>query len=376
MSLTALQKNAEGLGKTGPQYRTGEYHGATTAARFSDPQQEWAAMGSGCGVYDLGFRAKLSLTGRDRVRWLNGMITNNIRDLAAGQGVYAFFLTPQGHILGDLYAYNRGESIVLDTDHSQLEKVLATFRRYIIMDQVEMTDWNEQVTTLGVAGPKARSVLRTAGIEIPEARPLQMVEAKCDCDCDCVKCTVVRGDDAACESYELWLAPNDVRKTWDALVAAGATPVGHEALELRRIVNGIPVYGIDIREKDLPQETEQMRALNFSKGCYIGQEIVERIRSRGAVHRKLAGFLAEGIGKIAVGIKIVAGEKEAGEITSVASLHLDAGTRTVALGYIRREAGAPGNEVLAGDVAATVVQLPVDPAILAQSGRILEHHRA
>src|SRR3954467_351333 len=122
MGLTALQAQGEGLGAA-----VGEYRGAETAARFGDPQAEFAAMRAGCGVYDLGFRAKISLTGGDRVRWLNGMVTNNIRALETGRGIYAFLLNPQGHILGDLFAYNRGESIVVDTDRSQLEKILATF---------------------------------------------------------------------------------------------------------------------------------------------------------------------------------------------------------------------------------------------------------
>ena len=143
-------------------------------------------------------------------------------------------------------------------------------------------------------------------------------------------------------------APQDVRQLWDALLAAGAAPVGSEALELHRIVSGIPRYGVDIRERDLPQETEQARALNFNKGCYVGQEIVERIRSRGAVHRKFTGFLAEGAAQIAPGSKIVAGEKEVGEITSAASLQLQERDKTVALGYIRREVGMPGREVTIG----------------------------
>src|ERR1700730_18654488 len=100
MGITALQVHGEGLGVAG----VSEYRGATTAARFGDPQAEFAALRSGCGVYDLGFRAKISLTGDDRIRWLNGMVTNNIRDLAVGQGLYAFLLNPQGRILGDLYA--------------------------------------------------------------------------------------------------------------------------------------------------------------------------------------------------------------------------------------------------------------------------------
>ena len=166
------------------------------------------------------------------------------------------------------------------------------------------------------------------------------------------------------ESYEIWLAPKDVYKTWQALIAAGATPVGSEALEMQRIVAGIPLYGVDIRERDLPQETEQMRALNFNKGCYVGQEIVERIRSRGNVHRKFTGFLVEGAAAIAAGAKIVSDEKEVGEITSVAARRKASGEQTVALGYIRREVGVPGREVMIGTVRATVVQLPVESVAL------------
>ncbi len=327
-----------------------------TAARFSDPQSEFTALKQGCGVYDLSYRAKLLITGDDRIRWLNGMVTNNIRDLAIGQGVYAFLLNPQGRILGDLYAYNRGESIVIDTDASQIDAIMATFDHYIIMDDVEVKNLSEQISTLGVAGPNARSVLAAAGISIPEARPLQLVEATCTCDCDCTKCTVVRGEDPLRESYELWLNPADARKTWDALIAHSATPIGFEALELDRIAAGIPRYGIDIRERDLPQETEQTRALNFNKGCYIGQEIVERIRSRGAVHRKFTGFTWPSSEAIFPGAKIVGGEKEVGEVTSAAVI----GDQKLglALGYIRREVGVPGKEVLLAGVSARVAELP------------------
>ena len=368
MGLTALQAHGEGLGAAG----VGDYRGATTAARFGDAQAEFDALRTGCGVYDLGFRAKISLTGGDRVRWLNGMVTNNIRDLAVGSGVYAFLLNPQGHILGDLHAYNRGESLTVDTDVGQAEKILATFDHYIIMDDVEVTNLSEQLTALGVAGPKAREVLAAAGFTIPEMQPLQVQSVMWQG----VECMLVCGEDADRVSYEIWQAPAKVRQLWDALRASGAASVGSEALELQRIVSGIPRYGVDIRERDLPQETEQARALNFNKGCYVGQEIVERIRSRGAVHRKFTGFLAEGGQPIAAGTKVVSGEKEVGEITSAASLRLAGGEKTVALGYIRREVGVPGREVRIGAAKATVVQLPVADGVLLQDESPLEQRPA
>ena len=124
-------------------------------------------MAAAAGVYQLSARAKVSLTGSDRVRWLNGMVTNNIRDLAPGHGVYAFLLNPQGHILGDLYAYNRGESLLVDTDQSRLEKILAVFDKYIIMDDVEVA--GEKLEAVGIAGPKSRG--SPTGSRVRGARP-------------------------------------------------------------------------------------------------------------------------------------------------------------------------------------------------------------
>jgi folate-binding protein YgfZ len=228
------------------------------------------------------------------------------------------------------------------------------------MDDVEVTDISDSWTALGLAGPTSRAILNAAGVVVPELQPLQTLAAQCNCDCDCLECSVIRGEDAQQESYELWLAPKDVYKAWQTLVSAGALPVGSEALEMRRIVAGVPLYGIDIRERDLPQETEQMRALNFNKGCYVGQEIVERIRSRGNVHRKFTGFSMEGAADVVAGAKIISDEKEVGEITSVAAVQTASGERTFALGYIRREVGVPGREVTIGVAKAAVAQLPFD----------------
>src|SRR5580658_8900640 len=188
MGQTALQIHGVGLGAVS----VAEDRGATTAARFGDPQAEFAALCGGCGVYDLGFRAKIALTGGDRVRWLNGMVTNNIRDLAVGQGVYAFLLNPQGRILGDLYAYNRGNSITVDTDLGQAEKILATFDHFIIMDDVEVVNLSERLTALGIAGPKSQAVLAAAGFAIPEMQALQTQYVMWQG----TECTLVHGEDA------------------------------------------------------------------------------------------------------------------------------------------------------------------------------------
>jgi|SRR5882672_7919473 len=326
---------------------------ASSARDFGDPRAEFQALISGCGVFDLSSRAKIRLTGEDRVRWLNGMVTNNVRDLAPDHGVYAFLLNPQGRILGDLYAYNRGASLLVDTAQSQLAKVLEIFDRYIIMDDVEVSDVSAKLTAAGVTGTGSRAVMKAAGIEVPVLRPLEVR----DLTWREIPITLVRGEDEKREAYEIWLAPEHAGKLREALRAYGAAPVGTAALELYRIARGIPRYGQDIRERDLPQETEQMRALNFTKGCYVGQEIVERIRSRGAVHRTFAGFLIDGP-LPAPGTKIQAEDKDVGEITSAASLPLADGDRAVALGYIRREVAESGKSLQAGEAKATVVATP------------------
>jgi len=326
------------------------------AASFGDTRAEFQALLFGCGVYDLADRLKIAVTGGDRVRWLNGMVTNNVRDLSPNHGVYAFLLNAQGRIQGDLYAYNLGDSLMVDTQIRQRENILAHFDKYIIADDVELADVSATATSIGVAGPQARAVLETSGIHAPDLAPLEVCSPKCDCACGCLQCTLVRGEDLAGPSYEIWLTPDKVKSTWDALIAGGAMPVGAEALELRRIGFGIPRYGVDIRERDLPQETGQTRALNFTKGCYLGQEIVERIRSRGAVHRLFTAFAVEGVVP-AAGTPILADEKNVGDVTSSAILPLADGDRPVALGYVRHEARR--KDLRAGTAALKVASLPI-----------------
>ena len=328
-------------------------HDKAAVAAHEEASEEFRALTAGCGIHNLRSRAKIALRGGDRVRWLNGMVTNNIRDLAEGHGVYAFLLNPQGHILADLYTYNRGDSLLVDIDQAQAEKVLATFDHYIIMDDVEVADVTEELPALELIGPKAQEVLHKVEIEFPALEPLQFGNAKWQE----TAVTVVRNDNPCLPCFELWLAPEHTSSLLDAMVTAGASLVGDEALDLLRISCGIPRYGQDIRERDLPQETGQERALNFSKGCYIGQEIVERIRSRGAVHRNFTGFKVESA-LPPLGAKIQSDGKDVGEITSTAALPAAAGEMQVALGYLRREAALPGKVLQAGGAKLTVVKLP------------------
>lgn len=337
-----------------PGTNPSEHSGATTAPDFGDVRAEFQALLSGCGLYDLSWRAKIAVTGGDRVRWLNGMVTNNVRDLAPGHGVYAFMLNAQGRIQADLYAFQRGDSLLIDTEQGQLEKVLQLFDRYIIADDVAIADISDKLTALGLTGPESRAVLERAGIAVPDLALASMQFAEVKWREGTV--TLFRAGEEARESWQIWSAPEYATALWDALIKAGARPTGPTALNLFRIARGIPQFGTDILERDLPQETGLTRALNFTKGCYLGQEIVERIRSRGAVHRQFTAFAVEGA-LPEPGAKILADEKEVGEITSSAILPLPGGDRTIALGYLRREAA--GKELRAGAAKLEPALLPI-----------------
>ena len=332
----------------------GEYAGVETALRFGDVRQEFLELSSGCAIYDLGWRAKVEITGKDRVRWLNGMVTNNIKDLPANRGNYSFVLNPQGRILGDLYTYNRGEYLLIDTERSQLENLLKLLRRYIIMDKVELVDKSSESAAIGIQGPKATAILKAIGIEDPALEPMQLA----DINWKSVPISLTRMAIDEILTYELWAGTETVSQLWTALREAGAVPVGSDALEKFRVAIGNPKYGTDIRDRDLPQETRQDHALNFTKGCYIGQEIVERIRSRGNIHREFQAFQLAGE-LPPIGAKLQANGKDMGEITSVSLVPIDNGEQLIALGYIRREALESGAKITYPGGEAKLVDAPV-----------------
>ncbi|MGZ4841131.1 MAG: CAF17-like 4Fe-4S cluster assembly/insertion protein YgfZ [Candidatus Angelobacter sp.] len=337
-----------------PEARIGTYNAVEMALSFGDPATELAALRSGCGIFALAWRGRINVTGKDRVRWLHNMVTNNVRDLPVNRGNYNFVLNAQGRILGDMYIYNRGESLVLDTDTSQVETLINAMKRFIIMDKVELTGVGADSVAVGVCGPNAESVLSDAGINAGGMQPLEVR----DVGVESIAAALVRGPEQKPGWFELWLDPNKAQDLWNLLVKAGAKPVGAEALEMWRVLRGIPSYGQDIRDRDLPQETEQPQALNFTKGCYIGQEIVERIRSRGQVHRKFTGFTF-GDTVPALGKYDFEGRSLA-EITTLARVPTTEGPRNIGLGYVRREALAAGPKIVLDGIEATAVDLPFE----------------
>jgi len=348
MSVSTLQERFTAEGAV-----LSEYRGAETPASFGNPQTEFHALLEACGLYDMGWQAKLVLTGEDRVRWLNGVVTNNVRDLGVGHGVYCFVLTPQGRIMADLLAYNRGDYLLVTSDRSQAATIKETFDHYIIMDDVEVADVSDKLSAVGIAGPAAAAVLQHSGIDASLLAPGQVA----DLVWHDLGVTVGRGTHPNFDGFEMWFAAEHTPKVWDALLAAGAKPIGSEALEWYRIARGVPRYGVDLTQRDLPQETEQNHALSFTKGCYVGQEIVERIRARAILHRTFTGFLIDGQ-PVQSGTKITEGERNIGEITSAVRIPFPSGEHVVGLGYLRRESATPGTLVHFGEQTAIVQSIP------------------
>lgn len=332
---------------TGGRRASGSYLGTEATLHYGDPVKEFTTLRESRGAFPLPWRAKISVTGKDRVRWLHNMVTNNVRDLALNRGAYNFVLNAQGRILGEMYIYNRGESFIIDTDHSQVEPLLTAMKRFIIMDKVEMNV--APIMAFGICGPKAEESLAKAGLVTKDMEFLEIREISPDK-------LLVRGPENKTGWYELWMTMGEGATMTGIGIENINEMIGTQALEWWRVVHGIPQYGQDIRDRDLPQETGQTQALNFTKGCYIGQEIVERIRSRGQVHRKFTGFEFEG------GLPPLRKFDHEGrtfaEVTSAVTIPGPAGDKHIGLGYVRRETADAGPQLDLGGHKARIVELP------------------
>jgi folate-binding protein YgfZ len=283
-------------------------------------------------------QAFLRISGSDATRWLNGMVTNSIQALQPGEGNYNFLLNAQGRIQGDCTIYRDPDgtepSYLLQTDLSQVQEIQQLLDKFIIMDDVELTRFDRTgVLLLGPNAPRVLSQLdNPALVEVPSGL---------------VALRISYGRDA---SEQVTTPPPGLvpqffitaEKASDGLAAmaieARATEVTAASLEQWRVLEARPRYGTDIRDKDLPQETNQPHALHFAKGCYVGQEIVERIRSRGQVHRLFTPFRLEGDLPTTFPVPLEANGKPAGELTSATTLETTEGPVHLALGYARREA--------------------------------------
>jgi glycine cleavage system T protein len=333
-----------------------EYHGCVVPSRFSDPVAEHHAVRRAAGLFDFSFRSRFAVTGADRVRFLQGMVSNDLESLSPGGGTYALLLNVQGQILADLRIFCEPDRFLVETDADLRAKVMQTLERHIIMDEVELKPLDEYAVAL--QGPRARGLLeKTLHVDLPEMSEYGHFRT----NYAGFPVSVVRASSTGEEGYEVWTKANGLMGVWGAACGQAPTyemlPCGTEAVETLRIEAGIPRYGADFGEDTLPLEAGLTNALSFTKGCYVGQEIVERARSRGHVNWRLVGLLVEGDSPPAAGEKLAFEGKEIGEITS-ACVSPTLG-KTIALAYVRREASEPGTRLaLAAGAIGEVSALP------------------
>jgi folate-binding protein YgfZ len=291
----------------------------------------------GAGFRPVTDRAFLRITGSDATRWLNGMVSNSIQALEPGEGNYNFLLNAQGRIQGDATVYRETTAepteFLLATNAGQLETIQKHLDHFIIMDDVELTPAYTDEAGLLVVGKWAAEALGKAGL--PAIDPLRLVHA----DTEHGPVLLLTAASGNVPAFEL----RGATATIDGLRKALQIPeVSAESIEFLRLLDARPLFGQDIRNtetaRDLPQETAQTHALHFAKGCYLGQEIVERIRSRGQVHRQFTAFRLTGELPATLPAPLQAGGKPAGELTSAALVPLAEGPVLVALGYVRQEA--------------------------------------
>ena len=379
------------------------YHGALTPRELDAPEVETEALAFGAALHDLGWMRRVDVRGADRFRWLSGMVTNTVNDLFPNTGAWNLVLNAQGHIQGDLTVWRAGEEqspqrrtpvnaakqanggrnheedkllgtpfagesgLQLEIAADQMDKLLAHLNKFIVMDDVELIPLGEEQvgeagseTAIGLSGPLAPEVLERVGLPV-----IASAMAGTSVEWNGWEVRILRGYGVLAPHYEFWLPTAGLAKLWSCLRTGGATPVGAAALEGFRIAEGIPAYSIDMVERDLPQETAQMRTLHFTKGCYLGQEIVERIRTRGNVHRHLRPLELAGPAPSSGTELTLEDGTAAGTITSAAELPLKSGARVFALGMMRAEAEAKSQSYLykAGVIEGTASILAAPPRL-------------
>ena len=329
---------------------------------YGSPENEYKAVMGRAGITDLSHRGKLRLSGKDHLKFLQGMLTNDVLKLEPGSGMYSALLTVKGRMVSDMRVYKEEDSVLLELEPGLNLKVAELLKKYRLSYKADIDDISDAYGLFSINGPQANELLfgalDIAPGEMEQHDHLRAVFNGLDV-------MVVKRKRTPVEGYDLYVSAEHASTLWQALTdaegGAGITPVGLRAMETLRVEAGIPVYGIDMDESNIPIEAGIWDALNFEKGCYVGQEVVARIKWRGHVNWHLTGFLIEGDRVPSPGDELFANEKKVGRVTS--SAHSPAMGTPIALGYIRRELKEPGTRIRvksADDHAAeaTVSALP------------------
>ncbi len=332
----------------------GEWFGCTLPSDFGDWRAEYRFARESVALLDKNYRAYLSFAGPDRVRYLNAILTNDIKALKIGEGIVSLFLNPQGRIQAEIETYAEPDKLFCVSFAMIREKLIPALDHYIIMDDVTLTD-ETRYGTLALEGPRAATIAKElANIDLEALPELGGRESKIAS----IPCRIVKRSPGGAPSAEFVCEQSHLSALWNLLLetvkANRGGPVGYTALNALRLETGSPWFGYDFGEKQIPHEAGLEKShISYTKGCYTGQEIVERVRSRGQVNRVRALFKLSSSGLPTAETAIQFEGKEVGYVTRAAES--PAFQSVIAMGYVRREQSVPGTEVQIAGASATVI---------------------
>jgi len=337
----------------------GVWFGCDLPDSFGDWLAEYRRLSETVGLLDKNYRAYLEFTGPDRVRYLNAILTNDIKSLKENHGNASLFLSPQGHIQAEIEAYALSERVFCVSYDMIRERLIAGMDKYIIMDDVVLTDQTAVYATLAVEGPEAAgAALAASGVELGKLGELETREAKVGA----IPCRLTKRSPGGIAGAEFLSDRGHADELWNVLSEvvrrAGGGPAGYRALNTVRLETGSPWFGYDFGEKQIPHEAGlQDSHISYTKGCYTGQEIVERVRSRGQVNRVRVSLKFEGPAAPAANTALLANGKEAGLVTRTG--FSPALNSWIGMGYVRREKSSVGSTLEMREGEATVLSTPV-----------------
>lgn len=323
--------------------RIGEFSGCLLPEGFSDFETEYRAGCDGVAIFDTNWYLTAKFTGRDRVKYLHAVTSANVKDLAQGNGMLALLLSPQGRILAELEIYAFVESILLRSHVSLRDQTIGTLKKYILGSQVKLEDATDSIGSFAVEGPKAAEVMsELCGIALANVPPMSVHEISIDG----LPCRLIRRSHFNQPGAEIVVTRDALPQLWRraeaAVRACAGAPIGMIALNSLRLEQGVPWFPIDFNDTVIPHEAGvENTHISYNKGCYTGQEIVERVRSQGRVNRKRLLLKFSSVQPPLAGTKLRANGAEVGAVTS-AGYSPQFGT-AIGMGYAKREQHAAGS---------------------------------
>lgn len=348
--LAALHKSA---GAT-----LARWFGCSLPDYWTDARTEEEFARKSVALIDKNYRAYLSFTGPDRVRYLNAILTNNIKDLPAGRGTVSLLLNPQGHILAEIETYAQLDSLFCVSYAMIREKLIEWLDKYIIMDDVTLSDESQRFGTVALEGPKAGAVVQElTTIDLSALDELARIETKAAS----IPCWITKRSLGGVAGCEFLAERENLANLWQILSEVvkrnGGGYMGYAALSAQRLAQGVPWFGYDFGEKQIPHEAGlQDTHISYTKGCYTGQEIVERVRSRGQVNKRRVDLVFDGATVPPEGEILTVDGKEAGFVTRAAVPSFL--SHAIGMGYVRKDHNAPGSRLSWSGGTAVVSKFP------------------